>query len=60
MQKKNYELSSQIAASLKDALEKSPTQNILTECAACKMQIEHISDKVAIHPLKILAESYGL
>jgi FAD/FMN-containing dehydrogenase/Fe-S oxidoreductase len=60
MQKKNYDLSSQIAASLKAALEKSPTKNVLTECAACKMQIEHISDKNAIHPLKILAESYGL
>jgi Fe-S oxidoreductase len=60
MQKKNYELSSQIAASLKSALKKSQTPNVLTECAACKMQIEHISDKVAIHPLKILAESYGL
>jgi Fe-S oxidoreductase len=60
MQKKNYDISSQIASSLKDALEKSPTQNVLTECAACGMQIEHISDKVAVHPLKILAESYGL
>ncbi|MFQ6036034.1 MAG: FAD-linked oxidase C-terminal domain-containing protein, partial [Sedimentisphaerales bacterium] len=44
MQKKNYELSSQIAARLKEVLEKSPTKNVLTECAACKMQIEHISD----------------
>ena len=60
MQKKNYELSSRIAESLKNALKKSPIQNVLTECAACGMQIEHISDKVAIHPLKILAESYGL
>jgi anaerobic glycerol-3-phosphate dehydrogenase C subunit len=60
MQKKNYELSSQIAAGLKNALEQSHIQKVLTECAACKMQIEHISDKVAIHPLKILAESYAL
>jgi Fe-S oxidoreductase len=60
MQKKNYELSSQIATSLRNALKESKTRNVLTECAACKMQIEHISDKVAIHPLKILAESYGL
>ncbi len=60
MQKKNYELSSQIAASLKSALKESQNQNVLTECAACKMQIEHISDKFAIHPLKILAESYAL
>jgi len=58
MQKKNYELSSQIAASLREALEKSPTQNVLTECAACKMQIEHISDCVVRHPIKILVEAY--
>ncbi len=55
MQKKNYELSSQIAARLKDALEKSPTKNVLTECAACKMQIEHISDCIVKHPIKVMA-----
>ncbi len=60
MQKKNYELSSQIAASLKEALEKSPTKNVLTECAACKMQIEHISDCLVRHPIKILAEAYSI
>jgi Fe-S oxidoreductase len=59
MQKKNYELSSQIAAGLKEALEKTPTKYVLTECAACKMQIEHISDCVVRHPIKILAEAYG-
>jgi anaerobic glycerol-3-phosphate dehydrogenase C subunit len=60
MQKKNYDLSLQIASGLKDALEKSPIKNVLTECSTCKMQIEHISDKLVIHPLKILAESYSL
>jgi len=58
MQKKNYELSSQISASLKEALEKSPTKIVLTECAACKMQIEHISGCVVRHPIKIIAGSY--
>jgi len=58
MQKKNYELSSQISTSLKKALEKSPIKNVLTECAACKMQIEHISDCVVRHPVKILAKAY--
>jgi Fe-S oxidoreductase len=60
MQKKNYELSSQIAVRLKEALEKTPTKNVLTECAACKMQIEHISGCVVSHPIKVIAESYGL
>ena len=59
MQKKNYELSSQIAARLKDALEKVPFKYVLTECSACKMQIEHISDSVVVHPIKVLAEAYS-
>jgi glycerol-3-phosphate dehydrogenase subunit C len=59
MQKKNYELSSKIAASLKDALKKSPVENVLTECSTCKMQIEHISDCYVRHPIKVLAEAYS-
>jgi Fe-S oxidoreductase len=59
MQKKNYELSEQIAQSLKEALDKSPAQCVLTECAACAMQIEHISNKRTIHPIKLLAECYS-
>jgi len=56
MQKKNYELSSQIAARFKEALEKSPVKNVLTECAACKMQIEHLSDCVVKHPIKVITQ----
>ena len=56
MQSKNYELSSQIASSLKQALQQSRTQKVLTECAACKMQIEHISGYVVSHPIKIIAD----
>jgi len=60
MQKKNYELSSQIAETLKKALEQSPVKNVLTECSTCKLQIEHISDKMVKHPIKILAEVYSI
>jgi len=56
MQKKNCDLSSKISESLKNALEISPTKNVLTECAACKMQIEHISGCTVRHPIKVLAE----
>jgi len=59
MQQKNYELCSQIAVRLKEALEKESCKYVLTECAACKMQIEHISDKIVSHPIKILAEAYS-
>jgi len=60
MQKKNYDLSSQIAVSLKAALEKSPVQNVLTECDACAMQIEHLSDKRITHPVKVMSRTYAL
>jgi Fe-S oxidoreductase len=59
MQKKNYDLSSQIAESLKKALENSSTGNVLTECAACGMQIGHLSNKRIIHPVKVIARAYA-
>ena len=58
MQKKNYELSSEIAARLKEALESLPEQIVLTECSACKMQIEHLSGAIVKHPIKIIADCY--
>ena len=59
MQKKNYELSTRIAANVKKTLEKSKVDYVLTECSACKMQIEHISNKTVTHPIKVLAQSYA-
>jgi len=58
MQKKNYDLSSQIAAGLKQALESAGTKYVLTECSACKMQMEHISNCAVLHPIKVLADAY--
>jgi len=60
MQRKNYDLAAQISESLKTALLKAPTQNVLTECAACKMQIEHLAPTSTTHPIKVIARSYGL
>jgi len=65
MQKKNYELASQISESLAKALRAQALETespalALTECAACKMQIEHIARVKAIHPIKLIARAYGL
>jgi FAD/FMN-containing dehydrogenase/Fe-S oxidoreductase len=60
MQQKNYDLAARIAESLRSALKAAPTQNTLTECAACKMQIEHIAPATATHPIKLIARCYGL
>jgi Fe-S oxidoreductase len=60
MQGKNYELSSKISESLQTAIRNARAQDVLTECAACKMQIEHIAPATATHPIKLIARSYGL
>ena len=60
MQKKNYDLSSKISSRLAEALKSYTTRYVLTECSACKMQIEHISKAKVIHPIKILAECYNV
>jgi len=60
MQQKNYDLSWRISESLRSALKAAPTHATLTECAACKMQIEHISSSAVTHPVKVVAATYGL
>jgi len=60
MQKKNYDLSLEIGRTLADAINAADQPQALTECAACKMQIEHLTDKEVLHPIKVLAKAYGL
>ncbi len=60
MQKKNYELSSKMAERLKNAIKTSSTKGVITECAACKMQIEHLAPVAATHPVKLIAHAYNL
>lgn len=59
MQQKNYDLSMEISKNLVQALAVSSAKEVLTECSACGMQIEHISGKTARHPIEILAELYA-
>jgi Fe-S oxidoreductase len=60
MQKKNYDLSVAIAKDAIGPIEKSEAEFVMTECAACKMQIEHLTGKKVMHPVKVLAKIYGL
>jgi FAD/FMN-containing dehydrogenase/Fe-S oxidoreductase len=71
MQKKNYDLSMQIGKKLAEQIQRSSADIILTECSACKMQIEQLTDKKPAfgevshfggveHPIKVLAEAFGL
>jgi FAD/FMN-containing dehydrogenase/Fe-S oxidoreductase len=60
MQKKNYDLSLEISKGLREAIRRTQAKIILTECAACGMQIEHISRVKAVHPIKVLAQRYQI
>jgi len=60
LQKKNYDLSLAMGEGLKEALIRAETNEVLTECAACKMQIEHLCpDCRVFHPVSVLARAYG-
>jgi len=60
MQKKNFDLSTEISKDMVEALNAAGTTFVMTECAACKMQIEQLTGKKVIHPIKVLAKAYGL
>ena len=57
MQKKHHDLSDAIGSLLNTKIVELQPDMILTECAACKMQIEHLTGKQVLHPIKLLAEA---
>ncbi|MHC4781779.1 MAG: anaerobic glycerol-3-phosphate dehydrogenase subunit C [Planctomycetota bacterium] len=57
MQKKHHDMSDAIGSLLHSKIDALAPDIILTECAACKMQIEHLTGKLVLHPIKLLAEA---
>ena len=60
LKKKNYRNSLRAGWDLISAIRNSPVQIGTTECSACKLQMEQGTTKPTLHPLKLLALSYGL
>ena len=60
MQNKNFAISIEIGKDMAAKINKSKADFALTECAACKMQIEQMTDKIALHPVKVLAKAYNI
>ena len=60
MQSKNYELSVKMGGDMVEQLNAARTDYALTECSACRMQIEYLTDKKICHPIEILAEAYRI
>ena len=60
LQHKNYRSSLRAGLKLISRLRQPDIQAGVTECSACKMQMEQGTSKPTIHPIKLLALSYGL
>ncbi|MEN6451629.1 MAG: anaerobic glycerol-3-phosphate dehydrogenase subunit C [Thermoguttaceae bacterium] len=60
MQKKNLRSSLRAGRKLMARLRDPQLQAGATECSACKMQMEQGTTKPTLHPIKLLALSYGL
>jgi FAD/FMN-containing dehydrogenase/Fe-S oxidoreductase len=60
LKRENYRSSLRAGWGLISSLRDAAIQAGTTECSACKMQMEQGTTKPTIHPLKLLALSYGL
>ncbi len=58
--RQNYRPSLRIGRGLIGRLRDPNIQAGVTECSACRIQMEQGTNKPTIHPLKLLALSYGL
>lgn len=59
LKRENYRRSLRVGWGLISALRESTIQVGTTECSACKIQMEQGTTKPTVHPLKLLALSYG-
>ena len=57
---KNYRSSLRAGLKLISRLRDPDLQAGVTECSTCKMQMEQGTTKPTLHPIKLLALSYGL
>ena len=60
LKRENYRTSLRAGRALTGSLRSPRLQAGATECSACKIQMEQGAGKPTIHPIKLLALSYGL
>jgi FAD/FMN-containing dehydrogenase/Fe-S oxidoreductase len=60
LQRKNFRASLRAGRGLTRALRNQNIHLGVTECSACKLQMEQGAAKTTMHPIKLLALSYGL
>jgi FAD/FMN-containing dehydrogenase/Fe-S oxidoreductase len=60
LKQRNYRNSLRAGWDLISAMRNTNVQAGITECSACKLQMEQGTTKPTLHPIKLLALSYGL
>jgi glycerol-3-phosphate dehydrogenase subunit C len=55
-----YGLSMAVGRNLGEALRAAGGARSISDCEACRWQMEHLSGKTAVHPLTVVFEAYGL
>ena len=60
LKRENYRSSLRAGWDLISSFRDPAIQGGVTECSACKMQMEQGTEKPTVHPLKLLALAYGL
>jgi Fe-S oxidoreductase len=56
----NFDLSVEIGRPLMERIAEPDLMIGATECSSCRIQMEQNTDKPTVHPIKLLAASYGL
>lgn len=59
-EKKNYELSKEVASKLYSEIRENPSDRVVTDCGGCKLQIEAGTGVKVDHPMILLQEAYNL
>jgi len=60
LSRQNYRTSLRVGLGLVSAMRSSGIAAGATECSGCRIQMEQGTSKPTIHPVKLLAKSYGL
>jgi len=56
----HYRTSLRIGRGLMAAMRSADVEAGVTECSACRLQMEQGTSKPTVHPIKVLAKAYGL
>ena len=60
LSRRNYRTSLRVGLGLVSAMRSSGIAAGATECSSCRIQMEQGTAKPTVHPVKLLAKSYGL